>query len=178
MSDVWSPPQAPLDTPNSTDEAYAMDMRQRHINHETSVKSIGTLYYFVAALLVLGALFAIFSDGLSSAQNAILAVVAIGFGALLGWLGRGLKQLKAWARIPAGVLSGIGLIGFPIWTIINSYILYLLFSQKGAMVFSEEYKQIIADTPIMRARTSIIVWIFLALLVASIVFTALAARSH
>jgi hypothetical protein len=165
MSDVWSPPQAPLDTPNSADDAYAIDIRQRHVNHETSVKSVGTLYYFVSAILLLVATSLILGGHFSLTQNAIIAVILIGFAVPLAFLGRGLKQLKSWSKIPAGVLSGIGLLGFPIWTLINGYILYLLFSDKGTMVFSSEYKQIIADTPDIKSRTPIVVWILIAVLV-------------
>ena len=42
--------------------------------------------------------------------------------------------------------------------IIPAYILYLLLSSKGAMVFSTEYKEIIARTPHVKYRTSCIVW--------------------
>jgi hypothetical protein len=44
------------------------------------------------------------------------------------------------------------------------YILYLLFSKKGATVFSEEYQRVIAATPEIKYRTSIVIWILLALL--------------
>ncbi|HKB60455.1 MAG TPA: hypothetical protein VKC56_10480, partial [Gallionellaceae bacterium] len=77
-------------------------------------------------------------------------------------------------RIVAGVLAGLGLLGFPFGTVISAFILYLLFSKKGAMVFSDEYKQVIADTPDIKYRTSIIVWIFLALLIAAAAFVLVA----
>jgi hypothetical protein len=74
------------------------------------------------------------------------------------------RRLKPWARIGSGILSGIGLLGFPIGTIINGYILYLLFSKKGSMVFSDEYKRVIQQTPHIKYRTSVIILVALGLL--------------
>jgi hypothetical protein len=45
------------------------------------------------------------------------------------------------------VLSGIGLLGFPIGTLINGYILYLFLSKKGRTVFAPEYQEVIEATP-------------------------------
>ena len=56
-------------------------------------------------------------------------------------------------------------------------VLYLIFSKKGAMVFSDEYKEIIRQTPEMKYRTSIVVWIFLGLLVLLIVVGIISAFS-
>jgi len=53
------------------------------------------------------------------------------------------------------------LIGFPIGTLIHGYILYLYWGTKGRKVFSPEYKQIIAGTPHVKYKTSIIIWILL-----------------
>jgi hypothetical protein len=62
-------------------------------------------------------------------------------------------------------VSAIGLLGFPCGTIISGYLLYLLLSAKGEMVFSSAYKEVMQATPHIRYRTSIIVWIFLFLLI-------------
>ena len=58
----------------------------------------------------------------------------------------------------------LGLLSFPVGTIINGYILYLLFSKKGERVFSADYQAIVDATPHIKYKTSIIVWIFLVLL--------------
>jgi hypothetical protein len=84
-------------------------------------------------------------------------------------VGTGLRRLKRWARIPVGILSGIGLIGFPLGTIINAYILYLVFGKKGVTVFSDEYRLVIEQTPHIKYKTSIVVWIFLGLVLLLIV---------
>jgi len=89
--------------------------------------------------------------------------VLLVMGTGLIWVGTGLRRLRKWARIPTGILSGIGLLGFPLGTLINGYILYLIFSQKGKTVFSEDYRAVIEQTPHIKYRTSIVVWVLLGL---------------
>ncbi len=166
MSDVWSPPKAEVRDVHATATAEAVDLRQRHLHHEASVRSVGSLYYLIAVMVTLGALLAVVRrpEGLLSAVAFVSVLVAIAVGVLMFMVGRGLKQLKSWTKIPAGILSALGLLGFPVGTLLNGYILYLLFSRKGAMVFSPEYQQVIAQTPDMKYRTSKFVWAFLILL--------------
>jgi hypothetical protein len=97
------------------------------------------------------------------------ALFLLTVGGLQLWVGLGLRKLRPWTRIAAGILSGIGLIAFPLGTLINGYILYLLFSKKGSTVFSADYQRVIADTPHIKYRTSILVWIVLGLLVLVVV---------
>lgn len=139
----------------------AEQIRNDHIKHEASVKSVGFLYFLAAAFLILaGAGGLITRDG----PSIIVGLVFVGLGILQIWVGSGLRQLKSWARIPTAVLSGIGLLGFPLGTLINGYILYLVLCQKGRTVFSDEYKRVIEQTPHIKYKTSIVVWIFLGLL--------------
>jgi succinate dehydrogenase/fumarate reductase cytochrome b subunit len=80
-------------------------------------------------------------------------------------VGRWLRALNPKARIPATLLSVLGLFGFPVGTLIGLYVLYLLHSKKGVMVFSPEYRQVIEATPQIRYRTSLLAWLFLGLIV-------------
>jgi hypothetical protein len=148
-------------------------MRNEHLKHEASVKSIGLLYYLggIALLLVgIGMLLSLGARGGGAEFLAAITMSAVLFilGAGQIWVGVGLRRLRKWARIPTGILSCLGLLGFPLGTIINAYILYLVFSQKGKTVFSEEYQIVIEQTPHIKYRTSIIVWILLALVLALI----------
>lgn len=154
----------------------AEQVRQEHIKHEASIKSVGFLYFLGATLLGLVSVVSLAvprgnGGGLTSLMSLFFLVLA----AVQIWLGIGLRGLKRWARIPSGILSGIGLLGFPMGTLINGYILYLLFSKKGAMVFSDEYQRVIAETPHVKYRTSIVVWVLLALLLVLMVVGWLAA---
>lgn len=143
------------------------ETRQQYLKHEASVKSVGILYYLGGiALTVMG------GASLVAAGSAGTGLMSLFVGALLLLLGvgqlvvgYGLRRLKSWARIPTAILSGFGLLGFPIGTIINAYIMYLVLCAKGKMVFSEEYADVIAQTPHIKYRTSIVVWILLGLIV-------------
>jgi hypothetical protein len=142
----------------------AEDIRNEHIKHEASVKSVGVLYFIGACVLVLVGVMSLLqpSSPVTDAFSAIFAILFFLIGAAQFAVAIGLRRLKSWARPIAGLFAGIGLIGFPIGTIINAYILYLLFSKKGKTVFSPEYQEVIAQTPHIKYRTSIIVWIILA----------------
>jgi GYF domain 2 len=142
---------------NSTAE----QIRLEHIKHEASVKSVGFLYFLSAAILILIGSLGVASSG-GRGMALVLFFLVIGVAQI--WVGIGLRGLKSWARVPTGILSGLGLLGFPLGTLINGYILYLVFSKKGATVFSEDYKQIIEQTPHIKYKTSIVVWILLILL--------------
>ena len=181
MSDVWTPPRAEVKDIGLSGNPNAPEIRRAHLNHEASVKAVGSLYFlgaifaFLAAVVFLAIPFTRGSSDFPMLAGVAMAAIMAALGALYLWIARGLRSLSAVARIPAGVLAGLGLMGFPIGTLINGYILYLLFSRKGTMVFSDEYKDIIADTPDIKYRTSVIVWIFLGLVVLLFVAGILAA---
>jgi len=142
------------------------EMRRNHIKHEASVRSVGILYFIGAVFLVIAGIVGVMTDKEStSATRIAVATLLIGLGLLQFWVGHGLRGLKAWARLPTGIFSGIGLLGFPLGTLINGYILYLVFSKKGAIVFSPEYKDVIVATPEIKYKTSVIIWILLGLLI-------------
>ena len=155
-------------------------MRKEHLKHEASVKSIGFLYYLGgAAMLLLGVIMIVGIGAGGGAQEPfpviLMSVFVLVFGAGQLWVGHGLRGLRRWARIPTGILSGLGLLGFPVGTIINAYILYLVFSAKGKTVFSDEYQAVIEQTPHIKYRTSIVIWILLALVVGLVAFGLIAA---
>lgn len=142
---------------NSTAE----QIRNDHLKHEASVKSVGFLYFLGAAFLILIGAFGMSAD---QGVGMIPGLLLLFFGLAQIWVGIGLRGLKPWARIPTGILSGLGLLGFPLGTLINGYILYLVFSKKGKMVFSDDYRHVIEQTPHIKYRTSTVVWILLGLL--------------
>ncbi len=157
--------------PNSDAEA----IRREHINHEASVRFISLLYFLPGSLFAVGTLLALATatsvlfrgdqgmPGPSELTLMLLAsVIAAGLATLFIAIGIGLRRLSQWVRIPVGMLSGVGLLGVPIGTLINGLILYLLFCKKGNMVFSDEYKEIIRQTPHIKPQTS---WVVMALLI-------------
>jgi hypothetical protein len=161
---LQSPLPPPL--PIILDHEEAQRVRRVHLNREASVRSVGTLYCVGGLALMALPFIGLFN----SAHRPVPAQIAVSvalccIGILQFWTGTGLRKLKEWARKPTAILSGLGLIGFPIGTAINAYVLYLVFSRKGTMVFTPEYRQVIFSTPDIKYRTSIVVWVFLGLLV-------------
>jgi hypothetical protein len=151
-------------------------MRKKHLTHEASVKSIGTLYYLAGLFMAIVAIIVVFKSimgpGPGKARMNPMApiiyaamdafVIALTVGQF--FVANGLRRLQGWARIACGIISGLGLLGFPLGTIVNGYILYLVFSTKGRTVFSPEYQIVIQQTPHIKYKTSIVVWIFVGLL--------------
>ncbi len=158
-------------------EAY----RRKYLSHEASVKSIGTLYMLGAiflvpmgVLMILGVVFDNEQAGMPDSM-AVIGGFYLAIGLLQGFTAVGLRRLQNWARIVAVVLSVVGLIGIPVGTLISAYFLYLLLSAKGKIVFSEQYRSVVEQTPHVKYKTSIVVWILLGLLVLLIAFGFLAA---
>ena len=167
----YAAPSAPVEDVSANAEAEAI--RKAHINHEASVKAVGILYYLGGIGVTIAALGALAGGRTNSAGIAIaVGLLAVGVGQFFA--GYGVRALRPWGRIIGCILSAIGLIGFPIGTLINGYILYLFLSKKGRTIFAPEYQDVIAATPHVKYKTSILVWIFLALIIGLIVVGMLA----
>jgi hypothetical protein len=162
----YQPPAAEIAEVLPGVSTEAVQIRHEHIGHEASIRSIGVLYYLGAIMLILGGginLLALSAE--FGVVNVVVAVLFIVFGFLYLWMGSALRALSSKVRHVAGVFAGLGLFVFPIGTLINGYILYLLYSKKGKMVFSEEYQAIRLATPGIKYRTSVVVWVLLILLI-------------
>ena len=155
-------------------------IRHQYLSHEASIKSIGILYILSGAFAVLAgfgyviAAVNLFNTPTQAGQppNDALAGFLLVAGPIVIMLGAGqiavaigLRKLAPWSKIPTAVLAGIGLLFFPVGTLINGYVLYLLLSEKGTMVFSPQYKEVIRQTPHIKYKTSIIVLVLLGILV-------------
>jgi hypothetical protein len=167
----YAPPSARVaDVSGADTEAEAI--RREHIKHEASVRSVGILYYIGGAFMsfaaiVLGAALAFTEE--PPALTIVLAGVYLVMGPLSLAVGRGIRTLQPWARTACIVLSLIGLLGFPVGTLINGYILYLMLARKGRRLFEPDYPAIVAATPHIKYRTSIFVWIVLAIILLGVV---------
>lgn len=174
------PHQNPFAAPLADDSTWAgpgvgseaAQLREQHINHEASLKTIGFLHYLAAissGLGVVAAVGGLLSDAAGGGNTdimptllgtTVLAVIAFAYGAI----GRGLRHFQRWVRPWATITSLLGVFWFPVGTILGLIFVYLLWCRKSNIVFSEEYKQVIAQTPHVKRKTSIIVKIFLGLL--------------
>jgi hypothetical protein len=162
----YAPPAAHVADIGSGADPHAEAIRQEHIKHETSVRSVGILYYLSSFLMVIGGI-GLLALGRMDEQTQLgflVGLIYLILGALSLVVARGIRQLKPWARKTCIVLSAVGLLGFPIGTLINGYILYLMLAAKGKRVFEPDYPAIITATPHIKYRTSIVVWLVLALL--------------
>lgn len=173
----YQPPSSEITNPDILNPD-AEAIRNEHLKHETNVKSIGTLYYLGGIGMGLGFIGMLIdggkpSDGTQMPYVALLAFIGV-FAFITFGLGYGLTNLKPWARIPTLILAAIGLAGFPIGTIINLYVLYLVGGKKGKMVFSPEYQQVIALTPHIKYKspwkTCLILLIVLIAFIAAMVY--------
>ena len=168
MTEAANPYSAPTARVEDTDAGEAETIRRTHLGHETSVRGAGGLYLLGGVLMTLGGVAALVGGARGGAEAATVVFV-IALGVLQLWAGLKVRALQRGGRIAGGFLSGFGLLAFPIGTLINGYILWLFFSDKGRTVFSDAYKDVIAATPHVKAKTSIVVWIFLALLLGLLV---------
>ena len=166
----YQPPEAKVDDVPDGADAHAEVIRRDHIKHEASIKAVGTLYYLSTLGLLVSGVMSIFvlasgTDVPQGMGGAILGVVMLVFGVLMFLVARGLRKLSPWVRIPTALFSAVGLLGFPFGTLINAYIMWVVLSAKGRFILSPDYAAIVAATPQVKYRTSIVVWIFLGLIV-------------
>jgi hypothetical protein len=159
----YAAPAAPVEDVSPNAEAEAI--RREHINHEASIKAVGFLYYIGGVAVTISGIVT-----LGGKDGPAMAVVLMLVGVAQFFAGWGVRGLTKWGRVAGCILSGLGLLAFPIGTLINAYILYLFLSKKGRTIFAPEYKDVIAATPHVKYKTSIVVWIFLALIGALILF--------
>lgn len=157
---------AQADAGPSDVEAY----RKTYLSHEASVKSIGFLYLLGSFFIIPVGLWIAAEQlanenppGVTQTEDAVSALLSVSFGVFQVFVAIGLRRLQNWARVSSAIISLLGLIMVPVGTLISAYILYLLLSEKGRVVFSEQYKQVIEQTPHIRYRTSKVVWILLGL---------------
>jgi hypothetical protein len=169
------PPGLPPDSPEH--------IRRAHLNHEASVRSIGNLCYLGAILWSLAAAVTLPNllhlrrqpDGwveVSGLVGGILGGLILpgAMALLLFFGGRGLRKLTPWGRVVGIVIGVIGLAAIPVGTILSIYILYLLLSKKGKMVFSPAYREVIAATPEVKYKTSMVVWVVLGVFILLLLF--------
>jgi hypothetical protein len=175
MSDIQNPYAAPKANIEHAEIGGEAEMiRKEHINTEASIQAVGRLYLLGCFFALLGFAGTLIAMALSREAGGLIsflpsAAVMLCGGILYGITGFGLRKLKPWARIVATIVSVIGLIGFPIGTLISGYILYLLWSKKGRTVFTPGYQDVITATPYIKYKTSLLVWIILGILILLVV---------
>lgn len=163
---------------------------------------LGGLFFLLADPASLG--LARLPDDEKQTAQVLMRVVAgfvLAFGILAGFAGAAIRKLRPWARWLHVIMGSLSVLQFLIIVatsasrpdgpqrigsqvlslMMNVYILSLLLSAKGAVVFSASYRRVIEQTPHIRAGTSVIVKILLGILVfiiaMAVIFGILAALS-
>ncbi|MDZ4405582.1 hypothetical protein [Prosthecobacter sp.] len=140
--------------------------RRQHINTEATIKSVGTLYYLGAFVLILVGIAGLAGSRLDKdVSPLLLGAILLAVGVGQGVVAYGLNRLQSWARIPTVIFSCLGLFAFPLGTLINAYILVKVLGKQGKFVMTPEYKEIIAATPHVKRKTSVVTWVLLILLI-------------
>jgi len=149
------------------------EIRYQHLNHEISLKSIGSLYCVSGILVMLVTVVSVLFLFTVKRVTVLLVSYAV-LGTLAAflclWIGIGLRRLTPAVRVPALFISVVGLFLFPIGTLMSIYALYLLLEPKGKMVLSGQYQEVVAATPHIQYRTSYVVWIVLVIIIFVILF--------
>jgi hypothetical protein len=148
----------------------AKNIRKEHLSHEATIKGVGFLCYIAACFFLLGAIGGLLDDGEPIIKRAGLSIILVLLSYVYFQLGRWFKALNLKAKTPGTIFAVLGLLAFPLGTLINGYILYLLNSKKGIVVFSDEYKQVIAATPEIKYKTPAAVWLLLGVIVVVVAF--------
>lgn len=168
----YSAPMAPYAAGPSGSLAEAERIRHTLGPHEANVRALGLLYLIgsaLAGIASLGILAATLMGSLTTPDAGPIPWFAVAAAGALGtwlyyWIGSGLRGLRRYPRVGAIVLSAVGVLGFPVGTLIHGYFLYLLLSEPGKKVFSPEYQLVIAATPHLKFRSRWMVGCLLILL--------------
>lgn len=144
-------------------------VRNEHLNTEAAIKSAGLLYYLGSlALIAIGVIALISKDPGKTGFDIFLGMIFLLLGIGMGVAAYGLRRLQSWARPLTILLSSIaviiGLINLSWGIVIHIYILAKMLGKQGRFVMSPEYQRIIAATPHVKRKTSIVVKVLLVLL--------------
>ncbi len=167
-----APSVDPVDPETLKPQSEAERIRREHLNTETNIRSLGFLYMLggvVGTIAMIGVLSAVaipalFGNNRSVGLGELLILIPLlGLYPLLLFTGFSLRKLKPWSRWVAVTFSALGLLGFPIGTLLSGFFLYTLLNSKGNTVFTPQYARIIEQTPHIKYKTSVLVWVLLGL---------------
>lgn len=161
----YAPPKAQALQANTQAET----IRREYINTEASIKSVGLLYYLMMVVLIAAGVFLFTEINAKSVSTALpVGGILLFLGTGVGFVAHGLRRLRSWARMPTIIISSIaliyGLVNLSGGIVIHIYILAKMMSRQAQFVLTPEYQQIIAATPHVKRKTSIVMKVLLILL--------------
>ncbi len=164
--EAYNPYQAPatIEDDSALDESDPESMRRKFLAHEGTIRGVGFIYLFFGAVcitpivaLVIGAVSVGQIRG-SLAMPVLLIVIVGGCMFALGW---GIDRLQKWSRPVSFIAIMIATVFFIPVAPVSLYIMYLLFSDRGRVVFSDEYRAVVKQTPHIRPGRNGLLWILL-----------------
>lgn len=134
--------------PAATDAA----LRAEHLHHETILLTMGRLYLVAGAALFLAAIMivALRQTGEGLRVASVFAMLAAGH----AFAGLHLRGLDARARFSASVMAVLGLLAFPVGTVLSGYVLYLVHAPKGRRILSPDYRAVVEKTPEYKCKVT------------------------
>ena len=150
-------------------------IREAHIGHERQLKAVGLLYG-IGAVGTSALLLAIVLPRLAGSTAAdfldpaflLPALLVLTLAIYMGAAAYGFRRLRPWVAYVGTPLAVLGLTGVPIGTLVNGYILYLVWGRKGRRVLGRNYGAIVQATPHVRYRYTAGDWVVIGLLAAFI----------
>lgn len=173
MTDSTTPIINPYAPPVATVEEAevggdAERIRREHLNVETNLKTLGFLQLLGGFLAIPASMLLLLMTAAGEqldAEGLGFAVGVLGIGTLSLVSGFLLRKLSPRARVPATIVAALGLLQVPVGTVINGWLLVLMYGAKGRRVLSDEYQEIVLATPHVKHRTSPAVWVVVAMMV-------------
>jgi hypothetical protein len=143
----------------------AEQIRKEHLATESAIAAFGWFHLVLAGLELLGLILGMVLTALyflnpPDELNWVSHLLSVFFTGVIGvWqfqTGTGLRKLTSSARLNATILNVFNIpIGVGIWYFI------LAWSSKANVVFSDQYKQVVAQTPHLRRHITITTWILI-----------------
>ena len=152
-----NPYQSPT-TPNDEldlEKTDPIDIRKKYLKTEAAFNTIGIAFFGIAVVLGV-VMIATSIVGLRLGnQGTVLVSSALFIPIVLAnvMIGQGLRKLESWARIPSTFVSLLLLVHLPIGTLIGGATLFLVYSEQGKRVFSDEYRQVMQATPDIKHKS-------------------------
>lgn len=143
----YAPPQAEIATPPPL-ASEAVHLRKEHLNTEATIKSVGSLCWLIAFFLIVNG---VRYTTLGEASTGLPLLLIGAFAAAMAY---GLRRLLRWTRIPILILAIPLLIAVPVGTLVSIMILVNVGSKKGSFIMTPAYRQIIAQTPEIKYKSS------------------------
>ncbi|WP_395742744.1 hypothetical protein [Prosthecobacter sp.] len=161
----YAAPQAEVLQATTEDE----QIRREYLNTEATIKSVGILYYLgTVALTAIGVIALTRDDPHKNEYDLLLGMLLIVMGIGMGIAAFGLRRLQNWARPLTILLSSvaviIGLVNQSWGVVIHVYILAQVLGKRGKFVMTPEYHRVIAATPHVKRKTSVVMKVLLAVL--------------